>query len=347
MRHPLFDKNLKFYILIWVVIFTAHILFLHYSAGLNVSQAAIDSFVFNFLIASVGLSYWYMVKYLSPGTTGFINIFFAHIIGIAVLVTFIIYFSFFILNKIPQDEVYIFFLRSTLFWRGVLAVFYLVILIMIYYLLQYNLSFQQKEKEEGELQNMLKNAELEMLKFQLNPHFIFNSLNSISSLTITAPEKAQDMVIKLSEFLRSSLGKQKNKIHSLREEFTQMSLYLEIEKVRFGNRLVIKQNIAEDCYDLKIPHLILQPIYENAIKYGLYDQLGEVIINTGCYFKNNYLFVEVCNSFDPENHHEERKGIGLNNISKRMELLYGQDDLVLISKENDVFKITIKIPQDA
>ena len=100
---------------------------------------------------------------------------------------------------------------------------------------------QKRLNRELELQNLLQDSELRMLKSQINPHFIFNSLNSVSALTVSAPKSARDMVIKLSEFLRYSLGKENTELVTLKQEVENVSLYLDIEKVRFGDRLSFKK----------------------------------------------------------------------------------------------------------
>ncbi|MGK7391107.1 MAG: sensor histidine kinase [Candidatus Cyclobacteriaceae bacterium M2_1C_046] len=346
MRHPLAGKNLRYYGILWAVIFIAHILFIHLFLNYELSIALTDSLIFNGLVAGFALTYWYVVKFLPPETTNFINLILSHLIGIAFLISIILFLTYSLLNRLFEREEYVLFLDETFLWRAILSFFYLVLVVMIYYLLQYKNTLQQKEQEEMELQNLLKNAELEMLKFQLNPHFIFNSLNSISSLTITKPEKAQEMVIKLSEFLRSSLGKQETKMHTLESEFKQINLYLEIEKVRFGDRLSVEQKIDEECKNYKIPHLILQPVYENAIKFGVYEQLDQVFIHTTCTRVGDNLIIEVKNNFENEHAPVKGKGIGLNNIRKRMNLLYGRNDLVEVIIDRSIFTVKLTIPQN-
>lgn len=345
MRHPLSGKILRYYSIVWAVIFIAHISFLHLSLNFDLSIALMDGLIFNTLIAGFGLTYWYVVKFLPSSTTNFTNLMMSHIAGISLLVLITSFLSYNLLNKIFETERYLLFLNETILWRSILSFFYLSMVVMIYYLLQYRTTLHQKEQEEIELQNILKNAELEMLKFQLKPHFIFNSLNSISSLTITNPEKAQEMVIKLSAFLRSSLGKQETKMHSLEEEFQQMNLYLDIEKVRFGDRLCLQQSLDAECRQLQVPHLILQPIYENAIKFGVYEQLNEVSITTKCMMEGDDLMIEITNNFEKKDDPVKGKGIGLNNISKRLHLLYGRNNLIEVTNDDNNFTVKLKIPQ--
>ena len=125
---------------------------------------------------------------------------------------------------------------------------------------------------------MAKDAELYKLRQQLQPHFLFNSLNSISALTGSQPEKARHMINQLSEFLRGTLKKDEKQWNTLEEEMQYLELYLEIEKVRFGYRLQTNILCEEEALKLELPAMLLQPVVENAIKFGLYDTTGEVLI---------------------------------------------------------------------
>jgi two-component system, LytTR family, sensor kinase len=130
------------------------------------------------------------------------------------------------------------------------------------------------------LKSLVKEAELHALKSQINPHFLFNSLNSISSLTMTDPLKAQEMVINLSSLMRYSLKHDQVDKVPFSEELKNNQLYLQIEKVRFGNKFNAVFDIDDKCLNANIPNMILQPLYENAIKYGVYEATEPVDIIT-------------------------------------------------------------------
>ena len=135
---------------------------------------------------------------------------------------------------------------------------------------------------------MVKEAELKSLKYQINPHFIFNSLNSISSLTISDPQKAQEMTIKLSSFLRSTLSKNEKQKSKLSEEISNAKLYLDIEKVRFDDKFEFIEEVENACKDMEVPSMILQPLFENAIKHGVYESLEKVTIKMKCFSEKEY-----------------------------------------------------------
>lgn len=346
MKHPFGGRALYFYLAVWMVIITIHTAVLVLSYTLDWTIALNDALGFNIFIAGFGLSYWYMIQYLSPSHQGLTGSILSQILSVILGVTLLTYASTTIMQRLFEtEEAYQTMMSGSMFWRILIGCFYIALIIMVYYLLWSNNNLKEKEREELELQHMLKASELEMLKFQINPHFIFNSLNSISSLTITAPNEAREMVIKLSDFLRSSLGKDNPEEHTLKEEMNQMQLYLDIEKVRFGERLKVSVEIEESCESMTLPNLILQPLYENAIKYGIYEQLDNVEISTLCKNIEGNLSISITNEYAAECTSRPGKGIGLMNVRNRLELIYGVSDLVTIEKDNKHFKVNIIIPQ--
>lgn len=203
---------------------------------------------------------------------------------------------------------------------------------------------QRKEVAEG----MVREAELTRLRQQLQPHFLFNSLNSISALAVTRPEEARKMIQQLSDFLRGTLRKEEQQLILLDEEFQHLKLYLEIEKVRFGHRL---ETVLEHPYgdkELKIPPLLIQPVVENAIKFGLYDTIGKITIQVHAAKEDHHLLITVTNPFDPQTAHPRQgTGFGLDSIRRRLYLLYARHDLLTTTQSDGIFTTRIKIPQHA
>jgi LytS/YehU family sensor histidine kinase len=254
------------------------------------------------------------------------------------------YFS--LIYILKGNEPYLQFLNESLPWRAVMGVFYYLLFILFYYVILYYEDLQDKLKIEGELQTLVKEAELNALKSQINPHFLFNSLNSISSLTITDPEKAQEMVIKLSDFLRYSLSHDKNEKASLKEEFENLKRYLDIEKVRFGARLNFVSKVPEDCINFEIPNMILQPLIENSIKHGVYNSTEEVLVELNCKDENGYFVIEILNDYDPDAVKKVGQGIGLSNIRKRLQLIYQRQDLLETIADKMVFRAILRLPKN-
>ena len=211
--------------------------------------------------------------------------------------------------------------------------------------------YNQKEQKENEerktdAEKLAKEAELFKLRQQLQPHFLFNSLNSINALIGSRPEEARKMVQQLSDFLRGTIKKEETQWVTLGEELQYLQLYLDIEKVRFGNRLNTEIEVEESIKQLKLPALILQPVVENAIKFGLYDTIGDTIIRLHAAKEENNLVITVSNPFDPETSSPKQgTGFGLKSIQRRLYLLFARTDLLSTSIKENIFTTVVKIPQ--
>lgn len=205
-------------------------------------------------------------------------------------------------------------------------------------------SKQKSIQQQAEI--TLRDAELIKLRQQLQPHFLFNSLNSINALVGSQPQLARKMIQNLSDFLRGTLKKDESILVNLEEELKLLQLYLDIEKIRFGHRLQIVFNIDENSKTLKLPALILQPIVENAIKFGLYNVLNDVEISITTQKRENHLIIEIKNPFE-EDALQTRKGegFGLSLVERRLQLMFHRTDLITIQKENNIFITTLTIPQ--
>jgi LytS/YehU family sensor histidine kinase len=207
---------------------------------------------------------------------------------------------------------------------------------------------EQKENEQRKLdaEKLAKEAELFKLRQQLQPHFLFNSLNSISALAGSQPQEARKMIQQLSDFLRGTLKKEDHQQISWKEELQYLNLYLEIEKVRFGHRLTTEINTSPETDTMQLPAMLLQPLVENAIKFGLYDTTEAITISIDAKREHNYLLVAVQNPFDEETSRPSQgTGFGLSSVQRRLYLLYGRNDLLTTSAVNNIFTTTIKIPQ--
>ncbi len=205
-------------------------------------------------------------------------------------------------------------------------------------------NLKAKYAQQADASALLKEAELYKLRQQLQPHFLYNSLNSISALTMIEPGKAQEMIGRLSDFLRSSVRREAQDRIRIAEELEYIEAYLAIESVRFGDRL----NVAfEKGYtdDAEIPPFLLQPLLENAIKFGLYGKTGAVNISVSIVFETPYLVVKISNPYDPTGTPPKGTGFGLRGIERRLYLLYARKDLLETTAENDIFTTILKIPQ--
>ncbi len=231
--------------------------------------------------------------------------------------------------------------------RFVLTLLMMSFMGVINWLIYYIAELQAAGTRKQESEKLMRDAELTRLRQQLQPHFLFNSLNSISALAGSRPEEARKMVQLLSDFLRGTLRTDEYKMAELSEELKHIGLYLEIEKVRFGNRLkTIVLNETEHLPEVKLPALILQPILENTIKYGLYDVLEDVtIVLKASVGDDGLLLIEVSNPYDPESKVSAGTGFGLKYLERRLYLLYGRNDLLNVSGKDGIFVTRLRIPQ--
>lgn len=206
--------------------------------------------------------------------------------------------------------------------------------------------YKENEQRKRDAEKLARDAELFNLRQQLQPHFLFNSLNSISALAGTQPQQARKMIQQLSDFLRGTLKKDDQQQISWEEELKYLFLYLEIEKVRFGHRLTTNIDSAPETTGLLLPALLLQPVVENAIKFGLYDTTEAITISISAIKDNNDLVIKVQNPFDPET---SRPGtgtrFGLSSVQRRLYLLYGRSGLLETAVNNNQFTTILKIPQ--
>jgi len=208
---------------------------------------------------------------------------------------------------------------------------------------------EEQSESQGRLlaaQNLAKEAELNKLRHQLQPHFLFNSLNSVYALTIVNPTEAGTMITKLAAFLRGTLKRDDEVWVNVAEEMEYIQLYLDIEKVRFSHRLSIDVQIDDNTLDLCLPGTLLQPIVENAIKFGLYNTSAAITITMKVKYEGNALVICVSNPYDPEMKASKGTGFGLTAIRRRLYLLFADSNLLQTeSQNNNLYITTLKIPQ--
>jgi LytS/YehU family sensor histidine kinase len=242
------------------------------------------------------------------------------------------------------EEKYQNFFYNTLVWRFLVGWVLYAMVVSFYYLISYYNELKERAVKESELKNLITQAELRSLKFQINPHFIFNSLNSMSALTEIDPKKAKEMIIKLADFLRYILATNEREKNKLSEELKNIRLYLDIEKIRFEDKFDYSEEINEDCNKAEIPNMILQPLFENVIKHAVYETFDKVTLTLKCSFNDGYLKIHLQNNFDESSKSRKGAGVGLKNINDRLNLIYHRIDLMEVKKERGIFSVTLFIP---
>jgi two-component system LytT family sensor kinase len=239
----------------------------------------------------------------------------------------------------------------SLLWRslpvrlgfGFLVIGWMTLLSMLWYT---QLEEKKQQQRQAQAEQLAREVELTLLRQQLHPHFLFNSLNSISALVGTRPEEARKMIYQLSDFLRGTIKKDTEQWVPLQDEWQHLQLYLDIEKVRFGHRLDTRIEADDTCQGTRLPPMLLQPVVENAIKFGLYDTTGAVTITIRAACADQVLTIEIQNPFDPHTARPRQgAGFGLSGIQRRLYLLFARHDLFQTKVEGNLFTTLLRIPQ--
>ena len=342
---PLSNKKfLTAWLISWAVWCVFHAWIINI-AGYGWDIAFGDSIVSNVILAILSLAVSNNLRYYRPGKSRY-----AYLLAwcFAITVVWLVASVSILHFVISGNNAYINFLNSSIalrFGAGVLITGCIAMLSWMWYNLQEQ---QEYEQRRAEALKLARDAELYKLRQQFNPHFIFNSLNSVSALAGSSPEKARHMIQQLSDFLRGSLGKEEDVFIPLEEELKHLNLYLEIEKVRFGHRLNSMVDVQEEAKNLMIPALILQPLVENAIKFGLYGTTDDVEITISAHKENNELIIQITNPFEEDTSLSMKgTGFGLSATRRRLFLLYGSAAALQSSKEENKFITTLKLPAKA
>jgi len=184
----------------------------------------------------------------------------------------------------------------------------------------------------------------------VNPHFLFNSLNSISALTTSDASRAREMCVLLGDFLRKTLGLGEKTVISLRDELNLVRAYLAVEKVRYGARLSLEENVAPEALDFVVPPLLLQPLVENAVAHGISNltEGGFIRLNVECNGDGDGrdVAIRVENNFDPEMPRRKGTGVGLANVRQRLLTRYGNRGHFDARSEGDRFRVVMALPAE-
>lgn len=348
MNHPVFKsrKTFIYYTSIWLILLILRFIVLSIILDFETGAALSDSFLFCIMFYLIGISLWYPSRYISfEGNSNF-KIIGSHLVASTVIVFIWEHIYTTLISFLSSDPEHLIFVQNSFYWNLFIGYLLYAVIVSLYYINIYYNNYKEKVEREAELKTLVKEAELKNLKFQINPHFIFNSLNSIKSLTSIDPEKAGLMTLKLADFLRYTLSnniKQKNK---LIEELYNVKLYLDIEKIRFEDKFEYVEEIEDLCNNLLVPNMILQPLYENAIKHAVYETLDKVSIKLSCKRDGDYARITLTNNFDNIASGRKGEGVGLVNIKERLKLIYGKENLFDVKRRDKEFIVSILIPLD-
>jgi two-component system LytT family sensor kinase len=337
-----FKRILPAYIVWWLFWAVVQTFVLH-RLGANWHVAMLDALLSNSLLALTGTAALIIYKYYQPGKN---NRLYRLLHGFGITVLYMAILHWLLQCVFYKDPSYLTFLDLSMSVRFMFSLLMILFITLLNWLLNNMLEQKEQENRRNEAEQLVKDAELVKLRQQLQPHFLFNSLNSISALAGSKPDEARKMIQQLSDFLRGTLKKDEDKTVSIKEELEHLKLYLEIERVRFGHRLNIEIKVNEETLKAQIPPLLLQPIVENAIKFGLYGTLDEIVVTIEAQAQEGHLSVEIKNPFDAQTQSSgQGTGFGLSSIQRRLFLLYTRNDLLITEKKENIFITRLKIPQ--
>jgi two-component system, LytTR family, sensor histidine kinase AlgZ len=228
---------------------------------------------------------------------------------------------------------------------GTGVLFYLLSIDLYYALIALEASREAEARALG-ASILAREAELKALKAQVNPHFLFNSLNSISALTSSDPAKAREMCVLLGDFLRRTLGLGEKSTIPLEEELSLVRLFLAVEKVRFGARIRMDENIDPQAMSIPVPPLLLQPLVENAVVHGIAHLVEGGAVRLDVRAMNGLLSVVVENTFDPDAPPRRKGGVGLVNVRQRLSARYGNQASFEAKASGDYFRVAITLPAE-
>jgi two-component system, LytTR family, sensor kinase len=223
----------------------------------------------------------------------------------------------------------------------------LLIVIAVHALLYYQ-NFRASELAQSSLKTQLAQAQLKALKMQLHPHFLFNTLHSISSLVLEDPPKANSMIARLGDFLRLTVDNSEQQLVTLKEETEFLRCYLDIEQVRFGDRLTVAFDLEPQTLSAEVPHLILQPVVENAIQHAIAPRAARGHINIEAKHLNGLLRVAISDNGPGISSNAKlpgKKCVGLSNVRTRLQQTYGSDfRFELMNANHGGLTVVMEIP---
>lgn len=332
----------------WVVVF-ALILF-YFSDIPTYFIALLSSAESNYLFALLSIAIWFICKKIAYGKLPFllfacIHFFFALFFSAFWLL--ILYGSWILLYGIEILEMMKF--ETYIGWQVWSGVTQYALVSSIFYTIIYYRNFKEKQLAEAKFRLLSREAELKALKMQLNPHFLFNSLNSINALVTRNPQIARQMLVRLSDLLRMSLETRDVLMVPLQRELDFAHAYLEIERIRFGDKMDYQEKVERDLLVKPVLSMILQPLLENAIKHGIANsrrggliqlQIKQIHDRMEISTSNNHQNSKVKNQIDYFSN-----GTGLNNIKQRLDKFYGDNYSIDIdSSQSNQFKVTLLLP---
>jgi sensor histidine kinase YesM len=345
--HPIFIHRgrLLLYLAVWVVFGLLLAVVFVFGGKAPVAWSLEFSVPVALALGLQSLSFWYVVQAMPPGDTPVARM--AVIWTIAGLVSLLVWivlaygWAKWLLPEGQQYSAAAIDMLPLLIFAGAIGI---SLAVLGHYLVGAFQRSRNAERRALELQVLAREAELKSLRAQLDPHFLFNSLNSVAALIGNDTAAARQMCFLMATFFRKSLTLARQQAIPLAEEVSLAETFLAIEKVRFGDRLRTSFDIADDVKDVSVPPLMLQPLVENAVHHGVAHMLegGEVCVQARR--REGFLELVVANPCDPDRPPSRSTGVGLVNVRSRVETLCGHRASVDVDASETAFRVSILLP---
>ncbi len=347
--HPLLGDRRRFwaYLAVWAVLAAGLAAQLHLVGGLSWSRGLVVAYPASFAYAFICQASWYPVRSLRLGRTGLRRLVLTHLSG-AVIATVVwllairVWFEVLDRSQVPAGTPEAFG-RQVPILAGFGMLLYLLAVSFHHLLLTFEES-REAERRALELSVLAREAELKVLRTQIDPHFLFNALNSIAALTRSEPDTARAMSIRLAEFLRTSMRHGQRKLILLSEELHLARDFLAIERIRFGERLKIEERLGDGALECLVPPLILQPLVENAAHHGIARMLEGGTIRLTAERHGEALRIVVENQVDADAAGRRGAGTGLANVRERLLRSFGGEAEIETREAAGWFTARITLP---
>lgn len=349
--HPILGqfRRMVLYLAAWIPLAALLAFLLETTHAIGFREALALAFPLCFVYAFVCLSAWYPCRVTPLEHTNLSKFLATHVAGAIVATALWILAGRFLATELSQVPAFRGlghrYMAEIPILVGTGILFYLLSVAFYYILLGLEAS-RDAEARVLQASMLAREAELRALKAQVNPHFLFNSLNSISALTGSDPPKAREMCILLGDFLRRTLGLGEKSAIPLGEELSLIHAFLAVEKIRFGARLRMEESVDPRALPVNVPPLLLQPLVENAVAHGIANLIDGGCIRLDVALRQGDLSIVVENTFDPEAPLRRRNGVGLANVRQRLEARYGNRAKFGAGADGTSFRVALEFPAE-
>ena len=351
--HPIlgYPRRLGLYLFSWLLLSELLFYVVTFHSGVGWFESSAFFFPLCILYGFVCLSAWYSCRGIPIEGTSFSGLVFPHLLAAIIVSIFWLVLAKAmarILSNFPRFQGLDQRIAGDFRLLPAIGVLLYLLVVALFYVLLAQEASREAEQRESKARVLARDAELRALKAQVNQHFLYNSLHSISALTSSDPKRAREMCIALADFLRATLGLGEKTLIPLQEELSLIHSFLAVEKIRFGTRLQMEENVDQQVLDCMVPPLILQPLIENAVAHGIANltEGGWIRLHAGYLEKNSSVRIEVENTFDPEAPARRKSGVGLANVRQRLDTRYGNNASFSVEKNGELFHVGLVLPAE-